>query len=49
MSGSTPFDYTGGTVTWTIPTTGLYDITGYGAQGGNGTGPGSPRPAVQRS
>ncbi len=40
MSGSTTppttFNYTGHTVTYTVPTTGLYDITAAGAQGGNG-------------
>lgn len=29
------FDYTGATVMWTVPQTGLYDITAFGAQGGN--------------
>ena len=39
MSGSTTpttFTYTGKTVPWTVPSTGLYDITAAGAQGGNG-------------
>ena len=39
MSGSTTstaFTYTGHTVTWTVPSTGLYDITAAGAKGGNG-------------
>ncbi len=39
MSGSTTsttFTYTGHTVTWTVPATGLYDITAAGAKGGNG-------------
>ena len=43
MSGSTTsttFNYTGRTVTWTVPATGLYDITAYGAQGGEGGGRG---------
>ncbi len=29
------FDFTGSLVTWTVPTTGVYDITAYGAAGGN--------------
>ncbi len=39
MSGSTTsttFSYTGHTVTWTVPTTGLCDITAAGAKGGHG-------------
>src|SRR5580704_8986372 len=30
------FDYSGTVVTYTIPTTGVYDIVAAGAQGGNG-------------
>ena len=29
------FDFTGSLVTWTVPTTGVYDVTAYGAAGGN--------------
>ena len=29
------FNYTGSIVQWTVPTTGIYDITAYGAQGGS--------------
>ncbi len=39
MSGSTTsttFTYTGHTVTYTVPETGLYDLTAAGAKGGNG-------------
>ena len=39
MSGSTTsttFNYTGHTVTYTVPETGLYDLTAAGAKGGNG-------------
>ena len=39
MSGSTTsttFNYTGHTVTYTVPETGLYDITAAGAKGGDG-------------
>jgi VCBS repeat-containing protein len=35
MSGSTTFNYTGSIVTYTVPATGLYDITAFGAQGGD--------------
>src|SRR5437762_3419781 len=31
------FDYTGGLVTFTVPTTGTYQILAFGAQGGDGT------------
>ena len=34
--GSATFTYTDKTVTWTVPATGLYDITAAGAEGGNG-------------
>ena len=40
MSGSTTpttFGYTDKTVTYTVPVTGLYDITAFGAQGGTGS------------
>ena len=37
MSGSTTFTYTGKTETYTVPVTGLYDITAFGAQGGSGS------------
>jgi len=30
------YSYTGGAVTYTVKTTGVYDITAYGAQGGSG-------------
>ena len=30
------FNYTGSIVAWTVPSTGIYDITAYGAQGGQG-------------
>jgi len=33
---SSSFNYTGSIETWTVPTTGLYHITAYGAQGGSG-------------
>jgi len=29
------FDFSGSIVQWTVPSTGFYDITAYGAQGGN--------------
>ena len=32
------FTYTGSLKTWTVQTSGLYDITAYGAQGGDGGG-----------
>jgi hypothetical protein len=32
------FDYSGATVLWTVPQTGLYDIAAFGAQGGGFTG-----------
>jgi PEP-CTERM motif len=32
---STNFTYTGGFQTWTVPATGLYNITAFGAQGGH--------------
>jgi len=35
---SASFDYTGSPVTWTLPTTGVYQILAYGAQGGTGSG-----------
>ena len=34
----TTFNETGGIVTYTVPTTGIYDIVAYGAQGGGGAG-----------
>jgi hypothetical protein len=39
MSGSTTpttFNYSGGFAAYTVPATGLYDVTAYGAQGGSG-------------
>ncbi len=33
-AGAMTFDFTGSLVTWTVPTTGVYDITAYGAAGG---------------
>src|SRR2546422_732892 len=38
---STNFTYTGGFQTWTVPATGVFTITAFGAQGGSGGG-GSP-------
>src|SRR5438477_578434 len=35
---STNFTYTGGFQTWTVPSTGLYNITAFGAQGGGFAG-----------
>ncbi|HEY1454345.1 MAG TPA: hypothetical protein VGF57_12865, partial [Roseiarcus sp.] len=32
------FDFTGAEVTWTVPVTGLYDITAFGAHGGGEAG-----------
>ncbi len=29
------FDYTGSIVQWTVPSTGIYNVTAYGAQGGS--------------
>ena len=37
-AGKTDFDFTGTVVDFTAPTTGLYSITAFGAQGGNGGG-----------
>jgi hypothetical protein len=34
MSGSTTFNYTGKIVTWTVPTTGAYEIDAIGGSGG---------------
>src|SRR5690242_12795971 len=34
---STNFNYTGNFQTWTVPATGLYNITAFGAQGGPGS------------
>src|SRR2546426_12847687 len=35
---TTNFTYTGGFQTWTVPATGVFTITAFGAQGGTGFG-----------
>lgn len=37
MAGTTYFNYSRAVVDWTVPTDGIYDITGAGGQGGSGS------------